>query len=318
MNSFCTLFDSNYLARALVMCRSLAQTGEQFMLYAVCFDERAHRVLAKLNLPEVVAIPLEAFETDQLRAVRSQRTPREYCWTCTPHVIRFVLDKWNLSQLTYLDADLRFYDKPSLLLAEMARVQASVLITPHRYTPEYDQSATSGIYCVQFVTFNRDSRGLEALAWWQLRCLEWCFARFEGGKFGDQKYLDDWPQRFEGVHVLEQVGGGVAPWNVQQYRLSVGSKQVQVGDAPLVFYHFHGYRYYSNGVHDFGSYRLSVDVVDLLYRPYAQELLSAQAQLQGVDGEFDFGWAVPDSSWRGFAGRLKRMLKGVSNRYRIV
>src|SRR4051794_33515122 len=110
------------------MYHSLAQSGEDFTLYAVCFDDVAHRILTKLDLPRLVTIPLEAFQLPRLRAVKAQRTAKEYCWTCTPHVIRFVLDGYGLPQVTYLDADLRFYDRPSLLLAEMARAQASVLI----------------------------------------------------------------------------------------------------------------------------------------------------------------------------------------------
>ena len=44
-----------------------------------------------------------------------------------------------------------FYSNPRVLYDEMGA--NSVLITEHRYTKEYDQSATSGKYCVQFVTF---------------------------------------------------------------------------------------------------------------------------------------------------------------------
>jgi hypothetical protein len=89
------------------------------------------------------------------------------------------------------------------------------------------------------VTFKRDPRGLEALDWWRERCLEWCYYREEDGKLGDQKYLDDWPERFAGVSVLGHVGGGLAPWNVSAYSLSEHDERVWVDDVPLVFYHYH-------------------------------------------------------------------------------
>jgi hypothetical protein len=240
MRNFCTLFDSNYLARALVMFRSLEATGDNFTLYVVCFDDLAFDILNKLKLENLVAIPMSDFENEDLLKVKLDRTAGEYCWTCTPHVIRYILDKFKLSQVTYLDADLCFYDKPSLLLNEFEKTQSSVLITEHRYTPAYDYSSVSGIYCVQFITFNADDRGLRVLQWWQDRCLEWCYNRAEDGKFGDQKYLDDWTERFEGVHVLKHLGGGVAPWNIQQYKLSNSGNKLFVNGFPLVFYHFHG------------------------------------------------------------------------------
>src|SRR3546814_10715067 len=92
---------------------------------------------------------------------------------------------------------------PISIFAEFEKSGAHVLMTDHGYSPEYDQSATSGQYCVQFMTFNRHG-GEHIRHWWESRCIEWCFARFEDGKFGDQKYLDDWPDRFgNDVPVLE-------------------------------------------------------------------------------------------------------------------
>ena len=319
MHNFCTLFDSNYLPRALVMYRSLEATGEDFTLYVVCFDDLAFEILEKLKLANLVTISLVDFESEGLLAVKKTRTAGEYCWTCTPHVIRYVLETYKLEQVTYLDADLRFYEKPSLLLAEFEQADASVLITEHRYTPRHDQSATSGIYCVQFMTFNADERGLKVLQWWQDRCLEWCYARFEDGKFGDQKYLDDWPKRFEGVHVLQHLGGGVAPWNIQQYRIQELGNKLYVNEFLIVFYHFHAYKYYADGRHDFVSlYHLNSEVVNLLYRPYGLALLKAYEEIYHVAPDFNRGWAKRDRSWKAKARYFKRMLKGVANEYRIV
>jgi len=318
MHNFCTLFDSNYLTRALVMYRSLEKTGEDFTLYAVCFDDLAYQVLLKCNLPKLVAIPLDVFESPELRAVKGQRTAGEYCWTCTSHVIRYVLDTYRLPELTYLDADLCFYEKPSLLLQEFERSGASVLITSHRYTPRYDQSATSGIYCVQFMTFKADERGLAVLQWWQDRCLEWCFNRIEDGKFGDQKYLDDWLQRFEGVHALQHIGGGVAPWNVQQYEVSERSAKLYVNEFPLVFYHYHGYKQYADNTLDLGGYQLTLAVRDLLYRPYVQALASENEIVVNVSPGFNRGRATRPVSWKTPLRNLRRRLKGEFNEYKCL
>ena len=319
MYNFCTLFDSNYLPRALVLYHSLVATGESFCLYVVCFDDLALDVLNKLKLAHLIAIPLSDFESKELLAIKQSRTAGEYCWTCTPHVIRYVLDTYQVAQVTYLDADLCFYQKPSILLKEFKQANASVLITEHRYTPIYDYSATSGIYCVQFMTFNRDERGLEALQWWQDRCLEWCYNRHEDGKFGDQKYLDDWKTRFEGVHVLQHLGGGVAPWNVQQYKVHLSKNNIYVDEYPIVFYHFQDYKYYKNGIHDFiGGCRLSVDAVELLYRPYSLAILKAYDQIYEVDQGFNRGWALQDVSFVGKFNYFKRMIRGVANEHRIL
>lgn len=247
MNNFCTLFDSNFLLYGLALYESLQKHCKDYQLYVFAFDNECYETLTKLNLANVTVIPLAEFEDPQLLAIKSSRTRGEYCWTCSSSTILYCLKRYNLSACTYLDADLYFYNDPSVLIDEMK--DNDVLITEHRYTPKYDQSATSGIYCVQFMTFKNTENGLKVLNWWRDACLEWCYARFENGKFGDQKYLDDWTTRFTGIHVLKHLGGGVAPWNVQQYKLLSHYQMMEITTGKyfdLIFFHFHDVKIISN------------------------------------------------------------------------
>ncbi|WP_322906515.1 hypothetical protein [Paenibacillus campi] len=277
MNHYCTLFDSHYLSRGLAMYESLVETGESFTLYVFCFDESSYRIITQLKLDHLVAISLQQFETEALLNVKGERNVAEYCWTCTPFVIGHVLMHFDVREVTYIDADLLFFHKPSILLEEFRASGSSVLINRHKYMAEYDQSHISGIYCVEFVTFKADQNGMSVLEWWQERCLEWCYARVEDGKFGDQKYLDHWPEQFEGVHVLQHIGTA-APWNVQRYHLT---DDMKIDGQDLVFYHYHGFKY--TGPNQFNVstiYRISMQVITHIYAPYIEALQKQEQRLQ--------------------------------------
>ncbi len=227
----------------------------------------------------MTVISLKEFEDDELKEVKKTRSRREYCWTYTPSLIKYCLEKYNLPLITYLDADIYFYDNPKVLIEEMG--DYSVMISPHNYTPIYDQSKTSGIYCVQFLTFKNDKNGMKILEWWRNACNAWCYARYEDGKFGDQKYLDDWPERFEGVYVMKHLGGGVAPWNVQQYdffKFDKGRIYLIHKDTkkifPLIFYHYHNLKFVNNKKVDLSNYLIPLWAKDVLYRGYILNLIS--------------------------------------------
>ncbi|CAH2030482.1 hypothetical protein [Trichlorobacter ammonificans] len=307
MLTFCTLFDANYLTRGLALYHSLRTHSEAATLYVYCFDKEAHTMLSRLALPGLVPVSLEEFETPELLAVKPNRSRGEYCWTCTAHTIRDALTRFSLPAVTYLDADLFFFQTPALLLDEFQRAEASVLLTEHRYTPRYDQSAASGRYCVQFMTFVADPRGLTTLDWWCDRTLEWCFNRHEDGKFGDQKYLDDWTERFSGVHVLQHTGGGVAPWNVQQYRIGPGPS---VNGEPVVFYHFHNLTWCADDVFLLDRYRISRGAVDHLYRPYMAALRNSLREVRALFPDFSRGLSTEPRKRLAPWKRLEHRLKG--------
>jgi hypothetical protein len=312
-HEFCTLFDSGYLARALVLHRSLQETCPDFRLRAYCMDDRSLRLLERLALPNVVAVALPELEAHDpmLRAVKPTRSRVEYYWTSTPAVCLHALEtEPRLEAVTYLDADLMFFTDPSPLFDELG--DGSIALVPHRYAPRWKGlEEQSGTYNVEWLTFRKDERGLTALRWWRERCLEWCYARFEDGKFGDQRYLDDWPERFEGVHVIEHVGAGLAPWNVEQYRLEEHEHLV-VDGVPLVFFHFHSLRLYSGittlrrlGLWDrtyeltrgpagalvwMHDYPLDPRTRELLWDPYIRRLSEAYSRIRAVEPGFSAGF----------------------------
>jgi hypothetical protein len=316
-HEFCTLFDRNYLVRGLVLYRSLVETGADFNLRVFCMDTETAELLGRLALASVEVVTLAELESldPELAAIRGTRSHLEYMWTATPAVClaSFARDP-ALREITYLDADLRFSVDPQPLFDEIG--DASITIISHRYAPRWRAyEATSGIYNVEWLTFRRDVHGVEALEWWRERCLEWCRAVAEDGKFGDQAYLDDWPERFEGVHVLEHPGAGVAPWNLEASELGVAAGGgLLVDGAPLVFFHHHGMRLIegSGPVVQLGMlarvYRSSVDrgrklrwrsgypldphALRLIWEPYMVELLDALDAIRTVAPSFAAGSEV--------------------------
>lgn len=278
MEHYVTLFDSLFLPQGLALHASMERYLGRYKLWILCVDDIAHDLLTRLELANVELIPLERVETAELQRVKPGRSKGEYCWTLTPFAPRFVFEADpSVTRVTYLDADMSFRKDPAPLFAEFDDSGKHVFITDHAYAPEFDQSEASGQYCVQFMIFERDA-GEPVRKWWEERCIEWCFARTEDGKFGDQKYLDDWPQRFsEQVHVLQNKELALAPWNATRFPYS-----------NAVFWHFHELRISSwlgRTAVLLGPYPLPKPVYQYIYLPYQADLRRAVEQLQQLGFE---------------------------------
>lgn len=292
MRYYVTLFDSNYLTRGLTMYRSLLRYAGEFHLWIICFDELSYQLLSQLNLEKVTLVSLSQFEDEELLRVKSQRTRQEYCWTCTPSAPLYVLNtEPHVDDITYLDADLMFFSSPEPIFSEAG--EASIILTEHRSLAG-DDNYGAGIYNVQFMRFRRDLEGLKALNWWRERCLEWCYARIEDNKYGDQKYLDDWTERFKGVHVVQHLGAGLAPWNNTKNLIIQRKGQLFVENEPLIFYHFHSFRLHPfNIVYLFHLYPISREVREWIYPLYFQEMVQSYQTIQCIDPKFNRGIVLP-------------------------
>lgn len=265
----CTLYNSLYLDKGLVLYDSLCECAKDFKLYVLCMDDKCYKVLSDLNFECCVPIRLSDFESgdDELLEAKSNRPMGEYCWTCSSSFIRFVLQKCNEQICTYIDADMYFYSDPQILVDEMLAANQTVMVTPHRFPAKDEKQAkTVGTYCVEFNTFCNTPDSLEALEYWRNRCLECCSNLGDGIHWGDQKYLDELVQKFKCVHVCQNRGAGVAPWNIVLYNRC---------DRPFVFYHFQSVKYISRLVINTNictSSDIDFQLVDELYDPYLRKV----------------------------------------------
>jgi hypothetical protein len=294
LEHYVTLFDSAFLPQGLALHASMRRHAGAFTLWVLCMDEEVKATLDAMAIPSLKTIRLGDVETQELLAIKGGRNRAEYCWTLTPFTPKIVFDRDPQAQrVTYVDADMYLLKSPAPIFDEFRASGKAVMITDHAYDAEYDASATSGQYCVQFMTFVRgSSEGVRQ--WWQDRCVEWCFDRIEDGKLGDQKYLDDWPSRFpESVHVLSQIDVLLAPWNARRFPYS-----------RAIAWHFQGFRLLGNNRALLHRGYSVPDIVDqMVYAPYMQEL-------KNILGILDKP-IVQNLTKRGFVLRAKYVARNV-------
>jgi len=284
MRYFCTYFDHHYLLRGLALYESLKQHCPSFQLWVLCMDNSCYNILSQmklLNMNLISVADLEKSDLELLRAKRN-RTLIEYYFTCTPSFLVFILSNHpEIDIITYLDADLFFFADPEPIYAEIG--DHSIAIIEHRFPAYLHHMEQHGIYNVGWLSFRRDERALTCLRWWRSQCLEWCYDRVEHGRFADQKYLDDWPDRFHGVVVLHHRGANLAPWNLPNYTIRGHGHRVCVDEQPLIFFHFHGFKQRRSWLYDpnlalFGV-KLSKVVRSKIFAPYIQMLNAVRREI---------------------------------------
>lgn len=299
MNVFCTLFDSNYLDKGLVMYKSLVDTGCNFRIYILAMDDRCKEILDSHNYHNVITICLQDFIIDVgLSSLYKNRSRAEFCWTCTSFLIDYILRQFNEPICTYIDSDLFFYYDPQCLIDEMK--DSAVQIVEHRFDDTIEgrlNRSQSGTYCVEFNTFKNTKDALALLQWWKDRCFESCSIddKKNKGVFGDQGYLEHWGHK-TCVSVLKNRGGGVAPWNISQYRLDYrDDKENRITLIEkksklrfrIVFYHFHNITYYDKhkvNINVYGCSNIDDDLVKCIYIPYLKKLDSMKNELHDKFG----------------------------------
>lgn len=283
MRTFCTIFDKKYLYQGVALYNSLKRFAGDFTLYTLCMDSTTYAVMMKMRTIDLIAINIDELITPETSLIRECTTHGQFCWACQPFICQFILDKFNVDMVTYLEADSLFFSDPEVLFEELGG--ASVSISPHNYSPQFDNSAGAGRFCTQFNTFRNNKAAREVLDFWK----SWC-SRYDKNApsfYPGQICLDYWPERFNCVRIIRHLGAGVAPWNIQRFKFEIINSVPHVDNLPIVFYHYHQYGRYKNGTHELGGYPLPKKVIDSVYKTYVSALKSAESIVHAIDPAFD-------------------------------
>lgn len=317
MMNFCTLFDSWYLVKGLALYLSLEKVSDDFHLYVMAFDQECYDKLKEMNFSHLTVELWEEWETPEIKAVKGDRNRAEYCWTCGPSVIYHFLKHYSLPNITYLDSDLFFLGNPKIAFDEIGT--NSVAITEQGISEKAEKMY--GKYCVQFMFFRNDEDGIAALSWWRDSCVDWCYQRFEEDRFGDQKYLDKFPAKFNNVYVIQNPGVGIAPWNMNRYSYKEeGRVLIKNGkEYPIVFFHMHAIKSVVEG--DCLVLRSSDAIINKKQEKYFFELY-AELTAKIINNNFKGGIAKVRvqgiASWRCLELKLRGLLnknKALRNLY---
>jgi len=235
---YCTYFDHNYLSRGIVMFESLRRFEPDTPIYVLALSDLCESMLRELALTNVEIIPLAVLESayPELVAVKPTRRTIEYYFTLSPFLPHYLFSRTEADRITYIDGDLYFFTSPVPVRQSLGN--ASVAITPHRFSFEFRNHVQYGLFNVAWITYRRCDEALNCLNAYKADCIAWCYDRVEDGRFGDQKYLDTWPDRYPSLKIIAHKGVNVANWNIHNHIIRLKNDVVMIDDDPLVFFHF--------------------------------------------------------------------------------
>ena len=315
MRHYCTYFDHHYLPQGLALYQSLCHHAGDFRLTVLALDRECERQLRCIGFDRIKILPLKKLlhHRPALKQAKKSRSKIEFYFTCTASLMAFIIEKVKEGDtVTYLDADCFFFSSPEII-HEMEE-EASIAITPHRFPERLQDRNVYGKFNVGWVTFRRDKTGCACILDWEKCCLEWCFDRLEGEKFGDQKYLDAWPLRYQKIRILNHPGVNCAPWNVEGCDLEFSKEQYKVNSGPLIFYHFHGLKWVAPNMFqaNFGEFiKYPPKKLADLYITYLQTLLSLKRKYIPTyrQGRQMRDYEMKTKPTRGFLGKKPRIIQ---------
>ncbi len=288
---FTSVVSQDHLFKFLAMYSSLKAHCSDFKLFAICASDIVWHILNKAAFSEIVPVYLHDIENEAILKAKEDRPFHAFCWTLKPVFLHYVMNKYpDCQYFAHLDADLYFFENPGLIFLE--NPEASLFLTHHRNARNFlEYYGRTGVFNTGFVGCKNNATALKAIAQWKEQCLLFCPIQEDPIRklFGDQRYVESWPDQFHGVHVVRSTGANAALWNIQNYTVTAKEGKVYLNNDPLIFYHFSGLTIISRTEFNLNWYYHIDDpmVLDHIYMPYVYTLSNTMKEMN-----VNFPWFI--------------------------
>jgi hypothetical protein len=266
------------------MAESLHAYDETALIVLVCHDNETAALAERWISSTLSVIELDQVKVKfpELNQIESGRSRLEFIYALSPFVVNYFFDDDSVSSVTYLDADLYFYDRVGEL-TEQAK-SFDVAIVGHRFSTEMSHLAVHGKFNVGLVQFNQTSGGRRVLHYWMKSCENSTSTNVTSDVFGDQKYLDNF-SNYGKVKVFEGLGVNAAPWNCNQIEITEQGTYSVTSNESLYFYHFSGlkiFRFFSTLSFSYYDWKPSAILKKHIYSSYIANIHQMELRLFGV------------------------------------
>ncbi|ADQ18803.1 glycosyl transferase, group 1 [Leadbetterella byssophila DSM 17132] len=241
-----TICSINYLAQAKILSKSLKKTNPDYTFVVGLCDKLEGsgvdpKLIEGLDLLEVHNIGIDGFAD-----MTERYDITELNTAVKPFYFQYFFDQDpNLERVIYFDPDIEIFDK--LTGIEEGLVDHNIVLTPHFYTPIFDnksrteqQMFVNGIYNLGFLAVKRSEETFKFLHWWMTKLRTECYMDIQNGMFVDQLYCNMVPLYYEGVKIDKYPGYNISYWNLHERQLTKADGKYFSNGQPLVFYHYSG------------------------------------------------------------------------------
>jgi|688.fasta_scaffold09487_7 hypothetical protein len=252
----------------------------------LALDDSIYAYLIGLNDQSFNVMSFADLDDPELNSLFGKRPWNEICWTSTACLLSDVLSRTFDNRIVgYIDADCFFYGEISHFFSDLDSGH-EIFIHEHRFSKDrQDWLFKSGRFNVGLLGGMNGGTFRQCISKWRKQVLADCSVDQRLGKCGDQTYLNDWPDLYPSLKVVDYIGAGVAPWNLNNYRLGQNDNVPTVDGSEVLFYHFHGLKFvfFSKFLSIYcpaPGYNLISNYDSLIYKKYIKSLLYTRRSMK--------------------------------------